>query len=458
MINLFFDRALLPDGWARDVTIAIDPEGVISRLETGTAAGAPADRIGGIAVPGLPNLHSHAHQRAMAGLAERSGPGRDSFWTWRQTMYRFVSRIDPEGLEAVAAALYADMLEAGYTAVAEFHYLHHGPDGTPYADPGEMARRCLAAARTAGIGMTLLPVLYRYGGFGGEAPGEGQRRFVCDADGFAAILASAATAAGADPDAAVGIAPHSLRAVDADLLTAGLAILADVRPGGPVHIHVAEQRREVDACVAWSGRRPVEWLLGTAPVDGRWCLIHATHMSEAETLGLARSGAVAGLCPTTEANLGDGLFPAGAYAAAGGRWGVGSDSHVSVDPREELRWLEYGRRLADGARTVLAGGPDRSTGRALWEAACAGGARACGRPLGALAPGHRADIVVLDPATPILAGRAGDAVLDTFVFVGGPSPVRHVFVGGRPVVENGRHRRRGAIDAACRTAVERLAA
>jgi len=463
MINLFFDRALLPAGWARDVTVSVGADGAIAHVEadsTPVGGGAVMRRCHGIALPGLPDLHSHAHQRALAGLAERSGPGRDSFWTWREAMYRFAARLDPEGLEAIAAALYADMLEAGYTAVAEFHYLHHGPDGTPYADRAEMARRCHAAARSAGIGVTLLPVLYRYGDFGGAAPGDGQRRFVNDAEGFASILEAVASDLAGDPDAALGIAPHSLRAVDADLIEAGRAALDRLRPGegAPIHIHVAEQRREVEACIAWSGRRPVEWLMAHAPVDARWCLIHATHMTEAETLGLAKSGAVAGLCPTTEANLGDGLFPAEAYAGAGGRWGVGSDSHVSVDPREELRWLEYGRRLADHARTVLAGAPDRSTGRALWEAACAGGAQACGRPIGAIAPGRRADIVVLDPEASLLAGRDGDAILDTFVFVGGPNPVREVFVGGRCVVENGRHRDRAAIDATFRRTLERLAA
>ena len=441
MTSLYCAQALLPDGWAENVRLEIDAEGWLTAVTAGGAAEGAAQAAGPV-IPGMTNLHSHAFQRAMAGLAERQGGGTaggDSFWTWRQVMYGFLDRLGPEQVEAVAAQLYVEMLKAGYTAVAEFHYLHHDPSGAAYADRAELSRRVIAAARRTGIGITHLPVLYAHGGFGGKAADSGQRRFVNDADGLFRIFDAVAAEVAGDPQVAVGLAPHSLRAVTPELLAEALAALDARDAGAPVHIHIAEQAREVDECLAWSGARPVEWLLGHVAVDRRWCLVHATHMSEAETAHLAASGAVAGLCPTTEANLGDGLFPAPAYLAAGGRLGIGSDSHVSVSPVEELRWLEYGQRLIAWSRNLLAAEPGGSVGAGLWRRALAGGAQAAGRPVGRLAAGCRADLLVLDRDHPILAGRDGDMLLDALVFSGNANPVRDVMVGGRWVVREGRH-------------------
>ena len=449
---LFAESALLPDGWARDVRLEIAADGSLA----GVAAGARPDgapRAAGPVLPGMPNLHSHAFQRAMAGLAERAGPGagdgrggdEDSFWTWREVMYGFLGRLDPDRVGAIAAQLYVEMLKAGYTAVGEFHYLHHGPDGRPYDDPAEMSRRIVAAAAEAGIGLTHLPVLYGYGGFGGRPAGEGQRRFLNDPDRLLEIAAAIQKDHGGD-QVRVGIAPHSLRAVTPESLRDGIAGISALAADAPIHLHIAEQEKEVRDCVAWCGRRPLEWLLGEVEVGPRWCLVHATHMTEAETAGLAASGAVAGLCPTTEANLGDGLFPAPAYLARQGAFGIGSDSHISVSPVEELRWLEYGQRLIARRRNVLAveRGAE-SVGAYLYKRALAGGAQALGRPIGRLAEGCRADLLVLDPEAPVLAGADGDRLLDALVFAGNANPVRDVMVGGRWVVTENRHKREEAI-------------
>lgn len=425
--------ALLPGGWAQGVRITIGPEGDIQAVEAGAPPGA-ARRLPGHVVPGVPNLHSHAFQRAMAGGAERRSPaGRDSFWTWRETMYRFVSLFTPEDAEAVAAQLYAELLEHGFTAVTEFHYLHHQPDGTPYADPAEMGKRHIAAAGQAGIGITMLPSLYRHGGIFGRPPHEGQRRFLNDLDGFARIMEGMRATIGADPQAAIGMAPHSLRACTPEMLHAVAGF------SGPIHIHAAEQPKEVEECLAATGARPVRWILDNLPVDQRWCLIHATHMDVGEIAGLAATGAVAGLCPTTEASLGDGIFALPAFLAAGGRFGIGTDSHVGTAPRDELRQLETSQRLRDHARAVATAEQNPHPGRTLLEAALTGGAQASGRKLGAIAPGMRADLVELDPEHPSLVGRQGDALLDAWVFSGQGNPVRTTICGGRAVVEAGRH-------------------
>jgi len=437
---LHVSHALLPDGWARDVTIRIDGTR-IAQVESGAAPG-DAERHAGIAVPGLANLHSHAFQRAMAGLAEIGGPEADNFWTWREVMYRFLARLTPADVEAIAALLYAEMLEAGFTAVAEFHYLHHAPDGSPYDDLGEMAARIVAAAASAGIGLTLLPTLYSQGGFGGAPPHDGQRRFLNDRDRYLRLVERTRTIARAWRDTIVGIAPHSLRAVDPDDLAAVVA----ATPAGPVHIHAAEQRREVDDCVAWSRRRPVEWLLDHHAISARWCVVHATHTTPAELAALAQSGAVAGLCPITEGNLGDGLFDLVRFVDAGGRFGVGTDSNILVSPPEELRLLEYGQRLTRETRNVIAP-PGMSSGRGLFERARHGGAQALGRDPAGLAPGAPADIVLLDPEHPSLVGRAGDAWLDGWIFAADRGVVRDVWAGGRRVVADGRHVARAALRA-----------
>ena len=449
--TLFFAQALLPEGWADDVRVTLD-RGVITGIEIGAVAG-PKDERHGVALPGMPNLHSHAFQRGMAGLAERRGASADSFWTWREVMYRFLERMEPDDVEAVAAQLQVEMLEAGFTRVGEFHYLHHGIDGTPYAAPAEMAARIAAAAATSGIGLTLLPVFYAHGGFGGQAPNPGQRRFLSDLDSFARLVEASRTVVAELPDAVLGIAPHSLRAVTEAELAAILPLAGD----GPIHIHVAEQVAEVEACLGWSGARPVAWLLEHAPVDRRWCLVHATHMTDAEAAAMARSGAVAGLCPITEANLGDGTFNALPYLAAGGAYGVGSDSNVQIDLGGELRQLEYSQRLLHRARNVLATAARPATGRALFEAAIAGGAQALGISAG-LGVGAAADIVSLDAAHPALVGSSGDALLDSLVFAGGSSTIHTVWRAGRPVVRDGRHVARDGVRARFVDTMRRLLA
>ncbi|GAC1337567.1 MAG: formimidoylglutamate deiminase [Acetobacteraceae bacterium] len=441
MQALFFEEALLPDGWASSVRITI-AAGRIATVERGAAQ--PGDVRHATGVPGLANLHSHAFQRGMAGLAETRGPGGDDFWTWREVMYRFLDRMEPEDVEAVAAQAFLEMLEGGFTGVGEFHYLHHARDGQAYADPAELSRRVAAAAASVGIRLTLLPVFYAQGGFGAAPPTQGQRRFVSTLDGYARLLEAARGLEGVT----VGVAPHSLRAVTPEQLAAVCAM----QPAGPVHIHAAEQVREVEDCLAWSGARPVEWLLDHAELDARWCLIHATHMTPGEIGRLARSGAVVGLCPVTEANLGDGIFPGAAWRALGGRFGVGTDSNVAIGAAAELRQLEYGQRRAERSRNVMAG-LGGSTGRALFDAALAGGAAALGAPPPGLVVGAPADVVALAPG---LAPVSGDLTLDGWVFADGR--VDAVWVGGEQLVADGRHRSRDAVQARTRQALRRLLA
>lgn len=449
--SLHFAEALLPGGWARDVRLAVAADGTIARIETGLppAVGASCHAV---ALPGLPNLHSHAFQRGMAGLTERRGPSADSFWTWRDMMYRFVDRLAPDDLAAIAAMAFAEMLESGFTRVGEFHYLHNDPAGAPYAGAA-MAEALVAAAQQTGLALTLLPVFYAHGGFGGQPHSLGQRRFITRLDQFAKLREAGAAALRNLPDAVLGLAPHSLRAVTPDELTA----LAQMAETGPIHIHIAEQLPEVDACIAWSGQRPVEWLLGHAPVGPNWCLVHATHMTCAEAQALAASAAVAGLCPITEANLGDGLFAAPDYLAAGGRFGIGSDSNVLIDAAEELRWLEYGQRLAHKSRNIFAPGPDASTGAALFGGALAGGAQALGAAMG-LAEGQPADFVTLDPAHPALAEASGDHWLEQWIFAAPRGAIDEVWRRGRQVVSGGRHVARDAITASYRSTLGRLLA
>jgi formimidoylglutamate deiminase len=461
---LFADAALLPDGWARNVRLEIAGDGYLAAVVPESHPDGAA-RAAGPVLPGMPNVHSHAFQRAMAGLGERirTDAGEtdedESFWTWREVMYSFQRRLVPEQLEAIAAQLYVEMLKAGYTAVGEFHYLHHDPEGRPYDDPAEMSHGVIAAARLSGIGLTHLPVLYGYGGFDGQPAGDGQRRFLHEPEAFLRLVQRLHDDLRDDLQIHLGIAPHSLRAVTPESLGEVLAGLESIDPEAPVHLHVAEQQQEVRDCIEWSGLRPVEWLLTHQDVGHRWCLVHATHMTEEEAVALARTGAVAGLCPTTEANLGDGVFPAGTYLAAGGLFGIGSDSNVSVSPIEELRWLEYGQRLVLRRRNLLAGGPDApSVGARLYRASLDGGARAMGRPIGRLGPGYRADLVVLDGEQPVLIGKQGDLLLDAMIFAGNANPVRDVMVGGRWLVEEGRHRDEAAILAGYRTAIAELAA
>ncbi len=445
--SLLARHALLPDGWRENVLIEWDGDGAITAVKTGVD-GVPAAHF---VIPGMVNLHSHAFQRAMAGLAETAGDTADSFWTWRELMYRFAGRITPEQLEAVAAQLFVDCLRHGFTSVCEFHYLHRAPDGAMYARPAEMAERVAHAASRTGMGLTMLPVLYSHGGFGGQALSERQQRFNSDVEQVLGFVDALSSLRGGQFE--VGAAPHSLRAAS----MAQIGELTNALPAGrPIHIHIAEQQAEVDACLAHSGQRPVAWLLDHIKVDQRWCLVHATHLDEAETGALAASGAVAGLCPSTEGNLGDGLFPLTDFLAAGGRIGIGTDSHVGHSAVEELRWLEYGQRLRRQRRNIAVDGQQRRVGDYLWQAALRGGAQASGRHVGALAVGRRADLLVLDDAHPNLAGAAAADVLNLLVFAGNDNLVRDVLVGGNTVIEDGRHPDQAAIAARYSTVLAQL--
>jgi formiminoglutamate deiminase len=433
MIELHVERALLDTGWAEDVLITIDGT-EIAAVAAGVKAPASAEHSSGIAVPGVGNVHSHSFQRAMAGLAERRGDREDSFWTWREVMYRFLARMTPDDIEAVAAWLYVEMLEAGFTTIGEFHYLHNAPDGSRYADPAETAGSIVAAAAASDIGLTLLPCFYAHGGCGGQPPTAGQARFLSDVDSFAKLMEGSRRHLALLGRGTLGIAPHSLRAVTPDQLHT----LLQQNPSGPVHIHAAEQMGEVEQCMVWSSARPVEWLLANMPVDQRWCLIHCTHMTEKESQGLAASGAVTGLCPITEASLGDGIFEAPRFLDAGGRLAVGSDSNIRISLAEELRTLEYGQRLRDHKRNRV-GRSGISTGRALFDHAREGAAQALGLRAGGLVAGAPADVLILDDQHPALMGRSGDTLLDSWIFTSGDGVVRDVFASGRHVVKEGHH-------------------
>lgn len=461
-MKLFAQVALLEDGWVRNVAIDIGDDGVIAYVGRDAKAD-DRERLGGVLIPAMANLHSHAFQRALAG---RTGGGRgghgaparddscsnDSFWTWRQAMYRFLDRVDADAFEAIAAQAYVEMAKSGYAAVAEFHYVHHDVDGVPYADPAELAWRIVRAAKIAGIALTLLPVFYAHAGFGGTPMTSGQRRFAHTLDTYALLLDRLRDARN-QHGYVLGLAPHSLRAVTAEEL---LELVPHASPDAPIHIHAAEQTAEVDACVAWSGMRPVEWLLQRAGVDARWCLVHATHMTEREIADLAASRAVAGLAPTTEADLGDGTFPGSAYIAAGGHFGIGSDSNTIVDPFAELRQLEWSQRLSERKRNVLAPDAAISVGTALWSAAASGGAQALGRQAGAIVAGYCADLVVLNNDDAALAEQAPEAILDAAIFGPCTRPVRDVMVDGRWIVRDGWHPREAEVFARYRTVLREL--
>ncbi|MDH3670980.1 MAG: formimidoylglutamate deiminase [Gammaproteobacteria bacterium] len=445
-MKLFTKHALLAQGWANDVLFEIDEHGQITKIDCDVKQPSEAAQtLAGPTLPGMPNLHSHAFQRAMAGFAERHASRQDSFWTWRKLMYGLAERITPTQIQHIASQLYVDMLKAGYTAVGEFHYLHHAPGGKFYESPTELSDRVIAAAQTAGIAITHLPVLYAHGGFGAQAPNAGQRRFVNDIDRFAVLLEALYTRYRDSKDIRIGVAPHSLRAVTLGLVQQAIAIVTQLDTSAPIHIHIAEQGKEVEDCVAWSKKRPVEWLFDNLHVDERWCLVHATHLADDEVQQLAQSQAVAGLCPTTEANLGDGFFAAARYFELGGGYGIGSDSHVCLSPGEELRMLEYGQRLLYERRAILAANETSSVGASLYINAAKGGARALGCNSGRLEVGARADLVVLDPEAPILLGKQGDLLLDAMVFASSDNPVKDVMVGGQWRVVDGHHQHEAEI-------------
>ncbi|THC42847.1 formimidoylglutamate deiminase [Massilia sp. Mn16-1_5] len=450
MNALFARHALLPEGWQGDVLIEWDARGNLTRVEPRARPPIGVARADYV-VPGMVNLHSHAFQRALGGLTEKAGDGPDSFWTWRELMYRFAQHITPEQVEAIAAQLFSECLRHGYTALCEFHYIQRDPAGAMYARPAEMAERVAAAGQQSGIGLTVLPVLYSHSGFGDQPLKPEQKRFQTDVDTVLRIVEALAPLRNGQLE--VGAAPHSLRAAGIKQIQELIAALPKERP---LHIHIAEQQGEVQQSLDFSGRRPVEYLFDQLAVDARWCLVHATHLNEAEVAQLATSGAVAGLCPSTEANLGDGLFPLADYLAQGGRWGIGSDSHVSQSPVEELRWLEYGQRLIHQRRNVAATPARRDVALNLWQDALLGGAQAAGRPVGALVQGRRADLLVLDAAHPNLDGVLDADVLGRLVFCGNDNLVRDVLAGGRWVVQGGRHMAQEAIGRRYRQALQQL--
>ena len=450
------DAALLPQGWADDVAIEVEPSGNITTVTVG-ARPIAAERIGGLVVPGMVDLHSHAFQRALAGLTQRLGADEASFWSWREAMYAFAARITPEDENAIAAQLYVELLKGGFTSVVEFHYLHHRPDGGAYDEPAAMALALDHAARETGIALTLLPVIYMQAGVDGSALEGTQRRFALDSDGWERLAATIERRFADDPNRQIGLALHSVRAVPASAITQAVAAARD-RPGPlPVHVHVAEQPREVRDCLERFGARPLELLIGAADIDQFWCLVHGTHLTEAEIATVAARHAVIGLCPSTEADLGDGVLPLGALLAAGGHYGIGSDSNMTTDAAAELRLLEQGQRLAHLRRSVAASAATPHTGSALWRSALAGGAKAAGRPVGRIAPGFRADLVVLDRTHPSLHGRRGDLALDSHLFAPG-SAVCDVMVGGQWRVRGGHHAAEASVERDYRRALDRLLA
>ncbi len=453
MNHLIAQHALLPEGWKNNVLLEWDANGLLTRVVPDSPASAGMAAIG-IVLPGVANLHSHAFQRAMAGLTEYRADPADSFWSWRTLMYGFAQKLTPPALKAIALQLYIEMLKGGYTSVCEFHYLHHAREGKPYANPAEMAQCLIEAAREAGIGLTLLPVLYQYGGFGAKPPHAGQARFINSPQWILDLLQRLQAAHPQHAGLRYGVAPHSLRAVAPHALLELVDGLRQWDAQAPVHIHIAEQTQEVDDCIGTLGARPVEWLLQNFALDRRWCLVHATHMDNRETQALARSGAIAGICPSTEANLGDGIFNGVEYAAAGGAWGIGSDSHVGTDLCEELRQYEYSQRRLHRRRNMLIGADDNSVGAYLYRQALHGGAMASGRPVAGLAAGQRADLVIVDQAHPDLYGKRDAQILDSLIFCRhGASPIRDVMAGGRWVVREGRHAGEEASAAAYRNAL-----
>ena len=450
MADIWARQALLATGWASDVLITIGAEGRIVKVQTSQP---PAGNQVDLLVPAPANSHSHAFQRAMAGLTERRGKDpSDSFWTWRNLMFRFLDQITPDQVQAIAAFVQMEMLEAGFGANVEFHYLHHQPDGTPYDTLAEMSERIAAAAAISGIGLTLLPVHYQFGGCDGRPLGPGQRRFGNDPERFARLVEEARGTLTALPaDTVLGVAPHSLRAVAASDLSATTALAR----GGPIHMHLAEQKAEVEEVLAATGARPVEWALANLDLGPNWCLIHCTQMQPAETQALAATGAVTGLCPLTEASLGDGIFDGVCWMGAGGAISFGSDSNIRISLAEEIRQLDTTQRLRDHSRAALASA-EHSTGRRLLQAAARGGAQAAGRGAGTIAEGEWADLLALDMNHPDLEGLVGDTALDSFAFAGGNNMVRDVWSAGRHLVVDGHHIAKDNIIAAYRKAVKPL--
>lgn len=449
-MKIFARNAWLSTDWKKDVRLDIEGGSIIA-VNVG-ATPASGDIAVDTLLPALANLHSHSFQRAMAGMTEFRAAGQDSFWTWRTLMYQFLDHLTPEQIEAIAGLVFMEMLQAGYASVGEFHYVHHQAGGGRYDDPAETSNRIMAAAMQSGIGLTHLPVLYTYGGANKIALNGGQRRFGNSVDEFAAIVGAAKSAAAKLPaDTTVGIAPHSLRATAPDELTQITTTFGD----DPIHIHIAEQPKEVADISAWLGARPVEWLLKNQNIAPNWCLIHATHMNDKETSTLAKSGAVAGLCPITEANLGDGPFNGPGYLTAGGVFGIGSDSNVRISLTEELRTLEYSQRLRDFKRNVMVKGTG-SVGKTLYLGAATGGAQAVGRRAGEIKQGYLADLVAINSQHPHLYSLSPDQIFDGLCFAADDSVITDTWSAGRHMVQGGRHIHQGTIVANYKAAIAQL--
>lgn len=450
--TLFARHAWLEQGWVDNVRLHWNARGDLTQIECDAEA-TQYETVEQFVLPGMVNLHSHAFQRAIAGMTEIAGEGPDSFWTWRDLMYRFALAINPDQIQAIAAQLYSECLRHGYTSVCEFHYLHRAPDGSFYANMAETALQVISAADESGIGMTMLPVLYSYADFNQQALRHEQRRFATNTEQILKLVELLEPSRCGQVE--VGVAPHSLRAASTGQIAELIKVLA---PQRPVHIHIAEQQKEVESCLAYSGRRPVELLFDTQEVDQRWCLVHATHLNAQEVSSIAHSKSIAGICTSTEGNLGDGFFPLPEFIAQQGRFGIGSDSHVSQSPVEELRWLEYGQRLNAQRRNIASVAGQRHIADFLWKSSLDGGAQASGRQVGSLAIGKRADLLVLDADHPNLNGIASAQVLNTWIFSGNDNVVRDVLVGGKWQVKAGRHVRQAAIEQRFKLTMQQLRA
>jgi len=434
-MKLFAERILLSSGWQTEQTLTIE-DGVITAIESGYTG--DAEKVG-VVIPGMVNCHSHAFQRAFAGFSEQGSEGKDSFWTWRSVMYKFIDQLNVKDAQTIATQLYIEMLKMGYTRVAEFHYLHHEINGDNHTELAEMAKAIFKASKCTGIGLTLLPVLYRFSGFGPLPANDGQKRFINSVEQFNQLVSDCFTLSKEFENTNVGIAPHSLRAVDKPSLEQAVKHVRSLDNKAPVHIHIAEQQKEVDDCLAHYGQRPVEWLLNNAELDEQWCLIHATHINEQERQGIVASKAIAGVCPTTEANLGDGIFPTTEFLAEKGTIAIGSDSHISVNPVEELRWLEYAQRLIKQQRAILASDDEASVGRNLWQQAALGGAQSTNSNTGELAIGKQADLLVLNTSKIALFAHDDLHLLDSMIFASQQNMVNDVMVNGHWVIKAGVH-------------------
>jgi len=441
-MKYYVENILLSDGWVTNKTLTIE-DGLITAITAGKDD--DAKTVIGNIIPGMVNCHSHAFQRAFAGFSEQGSEGQDSFWTWRKTMYKFLAQLSHDNTQVIAKQLYVEMLKMGYTRVAEFHYLHHDINDNTYSNNpvdgklATMAQAIFKAAQSSGIGLTMLPVLYQYAGFGQQEPNEGQRRFINSTKQFNQLVSDCFALTKQYPNTNIGIAPHSLRAVDKKAIIETVEHVRSLDNKAPIHIHIAEQQQEVDDCLQHYSKRPVQWLLDNIELDEHWCLIHATHINEQEQKGIIASKAIAGICPTTEANLGDGIFPTTNFLALGGTFAIGSDSHISVNPIEELRWLEYIQRLTKQQRAILASPATASVGQNLWQKAAIGGAQSTNSNTGTLAIGKQADLLVLDETQTCLFANNNHYLLDSVIFASQKNMIKDVMVNGQWVVQNGIH-------------------